>query len=178
MSFFLAVDLDEAVRAHVAEAIARHRALTPASWLVPEKLHVTVLFLGDRLPDLEAPMRALGAATRPFSLRLTGAGLFETARAPSVLWLGVGGDLPALQALRAAVLDHAGDVAPPAERARPFVPHLTLSRGKRPGHFAEVLPELERFDTEPFEVTHLALYESDHQRYAARWRAPFTATGA
>lgn len=179
MSFFLALDLDDAVRAQVAAAIDLHRQATPASWLVPEKLHVTVLFLGERLPaELEAPVRALAARVAPFSLALRGAGLFETARAPSVLWLGVEGELSALRALRAEVLAAVGVHSPPAERERPYAPHLTLARGKRHGHFETVLPALRDFSTGPFTVSHLALYESSHQHYAARWVAPFSASAA
>lgn len=179
MSFFLALDLDDAVRARVSAAIELHRQATPASWLVPEKLHLTVLFLGERLPDeLEAPVRALASRVAPFSLALRGAGLFETARAPSVLWLGVEGELAPLRALRAEVLAAVGRHSPPAERERPYAPHLTLARGKRPGHFEAVLPGLGDFSAGPFTVTHLTLYESSHHHYTARWRAPFSASAA
>jgi 2'-5' RNA ligase len=179
MSFFLAVDVDEAVRAQVAALIEAHRGATPASWLTPEKVHVTLLFLGEREPEgLEATVRAVASRFAPFSLGLADAGLFETARAPSVLWLGVTGQLEALSELRAAVVEVAGAQAPPAERERPYLPHLTLARGKRPGHFDAVMPVLRGFSAGPFVVRHVTLYESSHRVYTARWRAPLTAAGA
>ena len=179
MSVFLAVDVDDAVRAQVAALVETHRATTPASWLTPEKVHVTLLFLGEREPDgLEAAVRALASRVAPFSLGLADAGLFETARAPSVLWLGVNGALEALRDLRRAVVEVAGAHAPPAERERPYVPHLTLARGKRPGHFDAVMPALRGFAAGPFAVRHVTLYESSHKVYTARWRAPLSAAGA
>lgn len=178
MSFFLAVDPDAAVRSAVAEVLARVSTAVPATWLPPEKLHVTVLFLGDHRPDDGAALRAIAGATAPFTLTLVGAGTFETARAPSVLWLGIGGALPALTALQARAVAQLGALAPEPERTRPYTPHLTLARGKRPGHFADLLPTLEAWRSEPFLVDHLTLYESAHGRFTALDSAPLTGRAA
>jgi 2'-5' RNA ligase len=178
MSFFVAVDPSDVVRAAVGDEIQRRSALTPATWLPPEKLHVTLLFLGDRRPPLGAALATIAAATSRFSLGLRGAGAFETARAPSVLWLGVGGQLDALASLRERLVEAFREVAPPTELQRPFVPHLTLARSKRPGHFDAILRELERFESPPFTVDCLTLYESSHGRFTALERAPLTGPSA
>ena len=65
MSFFLAVDLDEPVRAVVAACIERHRAEITAKWLRTDKLHVTLRFLGHptaaELARHEAVRNRMGA---------------------------------------------------------------------------------------------------------------------
>lgn len=166
MSVFLAVDVDDAVRARVADAIAAISPRFPAKWLPPEKLHVTVLFLGEMRPAPEV-VDAIAAAHAPFELELFGAGTFVTARAPSVLWLGVKGNLGALRTLHRGAVD-----ALIPHDAKEYVPHLTLARAKLPGFLEPVREELSAFSAGPWRVTGLTLYESTHQRYHALHRSP------
>ena len=165
MSVFLAVDVDDAVRARVADTIAAISPRFTAKWLPPEKLHVTVLFLGELRPAPEV-VDALAAAHAPFDLELSGAGTFVTARAPSVLWLGVAGDLAALRALHLRAVEH---LRP--HDAKDYVPHLTLARAKLPGFLEPAREELASFTAGPWRVTGLTLYESTHQRYHALHRS-------
>ncbi len=177
MSVFVAIDLSEPARAEAQACIDEARAQLPAKWLPPEKLHVTVLFLGN--PDaaevqaLTPHLDALAARHRPFSLRLTGAGTFVTARAPSVLWLGVAGDLPALHALHR---DAAGCLGP--HDARTYRPHLTLARAPQPDFFDARAAALRDFTGSPWDIAALTLYESTHHRYHVLHRAPLAAHAA
>ncbi|MFO0582859.1 MAG: RNA 2',3'-cyclic phosphodiesterase [Anaeromyxobacter sp.] len=124
-------------------AVARVEALRDAAgpaaadvrWVAAPNLHVTLRFLGavpdPRVPDVEAAVRSAAATARGFTLALGGAGAFPSARRPRVLWLGVGGEVAALEALAA---DLGGRLAPlgfPPE-ARPFSPHLTVGRARNP----------------------------------------------
>ena len=166
MSVFLAIDPDDTVRAETA-AVLEHWRSTDARWQRAEKLHVTLVFLGN--PDAaavdawSAQLRPFAQAYRPFSLRLQGAGLFETARAPEVLWLGVEGTLAPLRALQ----HDAEHLLTPAASPRPYVPHLTLARARRPQTFGPAVEALQSFRSSTFEVRHLTLYESTHHT----WRA-------
>ena len=162
MSFFVAVDLDAPVRAEVAALIARCAEATPAKWLPPQKLHVTLQYLGhpkaEALEALKPKLSEVAKGQAPFSLSLLGAGLFETRRAPAVLWLGVAGELPRLKLLQRAVARAAG-----VEEERAFVPHLTLARGKAHGPLAAVAEQLAGYASAPFVISGLTLYESrDH----------------
>lgn len=161
MSVFLAVDVDDAVRARVAQTIATVSPRFPAKWLPPEKLHVTVLFLGEARPAPEI-VDAIAAKQAPFELQLSGSGTFVTARAPSVLWLGVQGDLAALRALHRHAVD-----ALILHDAKDYVPHLTLARAKLPGFLEPVREALAAYAAGPWRVTGLTLYESTHHRYHA-----------
>jgi 2'-5' RNA ligase len=165
MSVFLAVDLDDAVRARVVEMTTTVSSRFPAKWLPPEKLHVTVLFLGEARPAFEI-VDAIAASLPPFELQISGAGTFVTARAPSVLWLGVAGELPALNALHRSAV-----AALNPHDMKDYVPHLTLARAKLPGFLEPVREELTEFSAGPWKVTGLTLYESTQHRYHALHRS-------
>lgn len=163
VSVFLAIELPPALRAPVAEQIERHRPQVTASWQRPEKLHVTLVFLGNPTPEVWAEhverARPIVAATKPFSLHLSGAGTFVTQRAPSVLWLGLGGQLEALNELQRSLASAL------SSEPRPYVPHLTLGRSQQDGAYEQIATSLQDFRTDSFRVTRLELIESTHHQY-------------
>lgn len=165
MSVFLAVDLGDTARAACVSLIEANRARFDARWLRPDKLHCTLVFLGN--PSLEPVPRfiesidALAARHRPFSLRLQGAGTFVTARAPSVLWLGVEGELAALGALQADAQRTLGG------EERVYQPHVTLARAKQAAHLEPLRAELSSVTLPTFTVSRVTLYESSEQTYRA-----------
>ncbi len=173
MSVFLAIDLDAPVRDQLTHLIETHRATLEAKWLRSDKLHLTLVFLGnataDQVAAFQPKIEALVAGRAPFSLQLRGAGTFVTARAPAVLWLDVQGDLDALRALQH---DAVASIGTSEERA--YVPHLTLARAKAPDAFEPLRRELADFESARVEVRHVTLYESTHHDYRALSRHDFT----
>jgi len=137
MRLFIAIDLDDAARAAIAEEQRRLKAAfgdtrSSIKWVQPGHMHLTLVFLGE-VPEASAPA-IVGAidepvAQAPFDLAFGGIGVFPPRGAPNVLWIGVaagGGDAAALQrqiADRVRGLGLASD-------SRPFQPHLTLARWK------------------------------------------------
>ena len=172
MSVFLALDLDEPTRAQLCALIETHRGTVGAKWLRPDKLHLTLVFLGNATADQVAAftpkLEALATGRRPFSLRLQGAGTFVTARAPSVLWLGVQGQLAELAAVQAAAV-----ATLVGREDRVYAPHVTLARSQVAGAFEPLRAQLEGFTSPGFEVNHLTLYESTHHHYRALSRHAF-----
>jgi len=133
---FIALDLSEAARAALRSELRRlAQALPDVRFVDPGSLHLTLAFLGE-LDDatLAAVIALAGEVARhvaPFELALAGLGVFGPPTAPRVIWAGVGGEtrpLLALQRRLAAGLEAEGF---PREQ-RPFSPHLTLARLKRP----------------------------------------------
>jgi 2'-5' RNA ligase len=102
----------------------------------PASIHLTLKFLGD-IAEAQVPAihRALETAARmeaAFTLTVEGLGVFPDVRAPRVIWVGLTGEGPRLQALAAGVEATVAPLGFPTE-ARPFAPHLTLARVKERG---------------------------------------------
>lgn len=111
-----------------ADAVADLRARQPSWSSDPGQWHVTLAFLGEAEKEpVDAALRT-GLAGQPgLELRLEGSGAFGR---NGPVWVGVGGDLPALHDLASTVATAAREAGLQLER-RTYRPHLTV--GKR-GH--------------------------------------------
>ena len=177
LRLFFAVGLPEEVRARAAEHAARLRQSFPdvrAGWERPEKMHVTLKFLGDvdaaRVPALT---RAAEAATRglpSFTLAVEGTGSFPPRGAPRVLWLGLRDDAGGLSRLQARLEDECERVGFPRE-TRPFKPHLTLARLRTPQGARELAAAhaAEPFGPFAFNVPDLLLIRSQFGPAGSRY---------
>ena len=131
---FCAVELPTDVKERIGEHIARLRRAAPharAGWERPQKLHITLKFLGDTEPSrVEGLSRALERAAsgaRPFKFTLKGTGAFPARGIPRVLWLGVS-DVEGGLALVHRLLEEACALEGFRRETRAFHPHLTLAR--------------------------------------------------
>jgi RNA 2',3'-cyclic 3'-phosphodiesterase len=132
---FVAVDVDESTREAIATmaatlgaTIARGSSLIRVTWVHPDRLHLTVEFLGDVNPAAEQRVRlALDEPipVAPFTLRFDGLGCFPTAGSPRVLWLGIADGVEGLRRIHEELRRRLGDLAKPEQE---FNPHLTLAR--------------------------------------------------
>lgn len=130
MRLFFAVELPQEVQA-VLGRLNPNDASRDYRWSNPSLMHVTLAFLGQQPEERLDAVREVGAMaaslSRPGVLKLGQPGSFGARRAPRVLWIGLDGDLQALQALQSilnAGLKQAGfDV-----EDRAFSPHITLAR--------------------------------------------------
>lgn len=160
MRLFVAAEIPAGVRAALRrmQDILR-RADARVTWVPPENIHLTLLFLGDvaggGAPDRVALLRQLLDATvarhAPLVLAADGAGCFGSPRSPRVLWAGLAdanGALARLQADLTGAIRAAGFVV----EARPFHAHLTLGRVKaaRPAAAAALTSLLESAKTTAF----------------------------
>ncbi|WP_419939948.1 RNA 2',3'-cyclic phosphodiesterase [Candidatus Palauibacter sp.] len=131
---FAAVLLPSAVRADLALATGRLRALEGVRPVRAEQLHLTLRFIGEVDRDLETPLaREIAAAVAElprFSIRLRAAGVFPSHRRARVLWVGVE-EAPALATLQRSVEEAVVRVGV-APDPRPFRPHVTVGRIRRP----------------------------------------------
>jgi 2'-5' RNA ligase len=108
-------------------------------WDKPEKIHLTLKFLGDT-PQEAVPRikEALTNATRDikkFSFTLDGLGCFPNLKQPRVVWVGVKNS-GALIAMQNRIETHIVPLGFPKEE-RVFSPHVTLGRVRREASRAE-----------------------------------------
>jgi len=104
----------------------------------PERVHLTLKFLGEvppeDLPRATSALRQIGCQGEPFEATISGFGTFPSTRRARVLWAGIGAGAEGFRALSRAV----EDLLEPegfAREDKPFVPHLTLGRARRPVRF-------------------------------------------
>ncbi len=128
--------------------------------------HLTVLFLGEVAEERARPIRErFASAVRshpPFSLALSGIGVFPDLARPRVAWIGIGDGAKELEGLHDTLVRACRELALPVDD-RPFVPHLTLRRihGPRDAEIARAwVRELGSKEFGGTRVTELLLKES------------------
>lgn len=130
MRLFIALDIDDAIREHIARFVDGVRNFVPdARWVKPESLHVTLKFIGEQ-PDaavekIKKELATVSAGT--IEINFSGYGFFPTAKSPRVFWIGMEAG-SALAKLAAAIDDKMASLGI-AKEDRAFSPHLTLARG-------------------------------------------------
>ena len=149
---FMAIEIDDAARAKLA---AMQDVLKEAnghvSWVHPENIHCTLVFLGDIFqPAVDSVANALtqtAAGVKPFEIEVAGLGYFGSARSPRIIWSGIAGTgvagavtpLVKLQnGIVTAVL--AAGLKPDL---KPFSPHLTIGRVRSSRNAADLVRALE-----------------------------------
>lgn len=129
---FVAILLDDPVRAAVASTVERLRPLGRAvAWVPPQNLHVTLQFLGgqseERLAAAEAALGDAVALSAPVDVTFHGIGAFPGLERPRILWIGLAHGALEVRALQARVSDALAARGFPKED-RPWHPHLTIGR--------------------------------------------------
>jgi 2'-5' RNA ligase len=137
---FVAVDLDERVRASVGHLLDRLRSAMSVGtarnigWVPSERLHLTLHFIGnvdDALADRIATAIRLPVHLAPFDLALGGVGTFPPHGRPRVIWLGVREGADPLAELHAEIGRRLTELDVEIE-SRAFAPHLTIGRLRAP----------------------------------------------
>ncbi len=116
-----------ALRERLIETISRQGV----RFVNPEKLHLTLNFLGDvgedHLAGLTEAIGTVCESQTSMALEVARLGCFPTMHRPKVIWAGIQGDLSALGESQAALGVAVKPFAPDAE-TKPYMPHLTIAR--------------------------------------------------
>lgn len=168
---FIACPLPESVTEELAGVQNCLRNLRmPLRWVKPGNIHLTLKFLGDLprglLPAVERAMAAAAETQAPFTLRGAGLGCFPNPQRVRVVWVGLAGDTPSLANLQQTLAEELADLDPDRfpRSKRSFRGHLTLGRVKGRLPLRKILEALKQcggFDSEPFRVERLVMYQSD-----------------
>ena len=137
MRLFIGIEISPAVVTATIELIAQLREtsakLAPQSritWVTPERLHITIRFIGNvddtRVDGIRAAL-ALPLALDCFDLTIAGIGTFPPKGAPRVVWAGLSGGRDRLDAIERTVSERLARAGVPREE-RPYNPHVTLAR--------------------------------------------------
>lgn len=156
---FAGVELDEGARAVCASAAERLRAAGfAAAYEPPEKLHLTLAFLGnveaERVDAVAGALDAAARAAAPFVLTIDKISAFPHERKPRIVFAGCRDQGAAFRTLAASVRERYEALG--FSFAADAVAHVTIARVKDP---RRPLPQI---DVAPalFPVARLSLFES------------------
>lgn len=185
MRLFLGIELPEPLVAEIGrvQSLLRESG-ADVRWVEPGNAHVTLKFLGEVAPARLADIDALLAPTirphAPHLLELVGIGAFPDEARPRVVWAGAEGAVRELSALHAGIEAALAPIGFEPER-RPFSPHVTIGRVRRPRGLKRLSATIRELRHEPLgslEVAEVVLFEStltpSGARYQARSRHPLS----
>ena len=174
---FCSIDIPQEVRVKVAEHISALKREVPeaqASWSRPENIHLTLKFLGDvpqrRVEQLsQAASRAVTGLDR-FRIRLEQTGSFPKHGPPRVLWIGIS-DLDGTLGEMFARLEEECAKEGFKKESRPYRPHLTVARLRKP-HGARTLAYAHQgleFGPAEFDVSELQVMRSELSPHGSKY---------
>lgn len=140
-----------------------------ARWVRPANIHLTLKFLGDinvgQIDDIGAAMADAAEDCPPLTLAVDGIGFFPGMRRPRVIWLGLGGQIQALQNLQRNLEDRLATLGFAKEK-RSFKAHLTLGRMREavdPAIIGRAAEQYAELGNPQFTADRMILFRSDLQ---------------
>jgi RNA 2',3'-cyclic 3'-phosphodiesterase len=150
---FIAINLSEEIRSSIDNLIAELRKTgTDVAWVRPEKIHLTLKFLGNTddslIPKIKECLSKKLSHYNAFYIKIVGVGCFPSSKRPRVLWIGMENS----DFLKGIQKDIDAEVAGFgfALEDRPFSPHLTIGRVRSQKGIADMLMRFEAFRTADF----------------------------
>lgn len=162
---FIAFLLPESLKARLGDLISELKPLASGiKWVNPTNLHLTLKFIGE-VPE-EAVLSigdALSSAVREkakYEVRVKECGGFPNLRNPRVLWVGLSGINRDFKI--ASEIDKHLLPLGIAKEKKPFSPHLTIGRIKKPGDISRLSGYIENlnFDAGTVILNKVALVKS------------------
>jgi 2'-5' RNA ligase len=165
---FIALDICDEARAAASKYIDSLRSVLPSTsvkWEAPEKLHLTLKFLGSTeehlLDEIIRVVNNGAKLTRAFDIKIARTGVFPSTKNPRVLWLGVNEPSGTMRFL-AELIDQECFALGFEKESRVFKPHLTIARIRDPRGSANLGREHQASSFGPLRCLcgEIVLYES------------------
>jgi 2'-5' RNA ligase len=165
---FTAIDISREARDRIVkytENLRGNFSGVRVGWEKPEKLHLTLKFLGEASGEqIEKLKIALGKISENFSnfeLQISETGVFPSPRNARILWLGLKdetGNLLKLNEMLESECERIGF----ARETRSFKPHLTIGRIREPQKSRELTEKHlgSKFEPVAFTASEIVVYES------------------
>ncbi|NIA23529.1 MAG: RNA 2',3'-cyclic phosphodiesterase [Proteobacteria bacterium] len=162
---FIAVDVEDELKHYLEKLIDEIGGLNiPSIRLVkPENIHITLKFLGevedDRVDDIIEALTGIDKRFNRKVSKILGIGAFPNMRRPHVLWLGIDDGKEQFSKM-ADFINNSLSIYGFTKNSRPFSPHLTLGRFKKPiSNLNSYVGKLNVPDVE-FGINRITIYES------------------
>ncbi len=151
---FVAVEIADKSAYQIDKLIAQLAATgADVKWVESGLFHITLKFLGDvdqtEIVSVCREIQKAVAKTDPFEIRALGAGAFPKIELPRTIWLGIDKGQEEITALFNAV-EQASIKMGFVRENKPFVPHITLGRIRKPNaalkDLSEKIADFPRYD--------------------------------
>ncbi len=168
LRLFIAVELPEQVRQELSQAQQALKAAdADVSWPRPERMHLTLKFIGKTPPEhVEQLAENIECAAADClahqALLATQLGAFPNLRRIRVVWAALDEPTGELQVLQKRIDANTSWWVPP--ETRPYVPHLTLGRvksGRNVPHLAQLIEESRLTPGLTVPVREVVLFQSE-----------------
>lgn len=163
---FIALPTPDSVRDRISSILAElHQLNADVKWESPEKLHLTLKFLGNvesqLLEKLIPALEKIAGDQLSFDLTYEGLGAFPNLLAPRVIWVGTARN-ESLLSFQSSVEQCCADFGITREN-RAFHPHITLGRVKGSRNIQRLTEKLKTITLEPTRTrcTELLVMRSD-----------------
>jgi RNA 2',3'-cyclic 3'-phosphodiesterase len=137
----------------------------PIKWVEDHNIHVTLKFFGEteerRIPEISSVLQNRASFTPSFCLKLDGLGIFGSAYAPRVIWVGIE-PFADLSSLMKNIHGDLKSIGFEPDRQN-LVPHLTLGRIKYIRDkviFNRTMARFKTISSSPLTIRNMVLYES------------------
>ena len=172
---FIALDISAEAREKAADHIEKLKNKFPdlrVGWEKPEKLHLTLKFLGatteDQLKNISENLNPAASRIAPFELQITQPNSFGT----KILFFTVENKTGELSRLQKEIEQIYVKNNFPVEN-REYQPHLTIARVREPRWAKNLIVEHRQMKFEPvnFAVSEIIIYESVLQKNGSKYHA-------
>jgi RNA 2',3'-cyclic 3'-phosphodiesterase len=171
---FIAIPLPESVKQFLSQIQSELKSAGwIAAWPNPDNFHLTLKFLGPTprhiLKPIQSVMTDFSRTFPAFTLTVGGIGVFPHVKNARIVWIGIQGQTDRLTPLVTDLEKKLHAMGIPAQ-PRPFFPHITLARIKKPVRPRGMISAIKRFESNPshaFPVNRLVLYKSRLQPQGA-----------
>lgn len=143
---FIAIQLPQPLKTAIYQLTAPFRKMPlDMKWVEERNYHLTLKFLGSITPEniMAIDICLKGLVQRDsFSLSVGEWGAFPSVRKPNILWVGMGGELEALQRLWKETEDALFQRGHP--RDPNFHPHITIGRFRSQANASMLISKLQQ----------------------------------
>ena len=180
---FIAIDISAEARRVCSDHIDSLRKKfheVRVGWERPEKLHITLKFLGavdDVLFDkLKKIISNVASHYESFHLKLSNPGVFPSPSKPRILWLGLEDSSNVCSSIYRELETACVELGFKSDE-RKFKPHLTVGRMREPEKARVFAREHLEREIEPveFKVSDLVIYQSDLKPTGSVYSVAYTA---
>jgi 2'-5' RNA ligase len=163
MRIFIALEVPEKIKKEIEKTQNQLKnAGIKGRWVSPEIAHLTLVFIGKTMPtkirEIEKILKEASTQTSPISLWLEKIGAFPSPTKAKIIYLSLKGELGKLNALGLKIRKSLKKQKINFDR-KPFIPHLTLGRLKKPQNLTRLLSKI-KFSRQQFFGHQLNLIQS------------------